>query len=108
MSMEGKSTAMVLGSSSSAFEEQPRRRKRHINVPQLQEFPTAEEWPETYEQVFSRVYNLTSGLTLERRVQWARERIRSYYWSIEVCKKVNPHLLEVYKDILAQLTSTRT
>lgn len=49
---------------------------------------------------------MTSGLTLERRVQWVRERMCLYYWSIESCTKVNPHLLPVYKDILAQLTES--
>lgn len=108
---EKSSTAIVLsgggGDVSSNTKQGTKRPKRHVNVPSKREFPTPEEWPETYEQVFSRIYNLTVGLTVERRIEWTTQRIRMYSWSSEVCKRVNPHLLNVYTDKLAQLTTTR-
>lgn len=102
------STALVVGSSSSDHVNGTRKirsgniaanGKRHLNVESTQKRPTADEWPETYEEVYTRVFKTVEYMPVDKRLQWVQDRIVSYGWCIQTCNNINPHLYSVYVQI---------
>ena len=102
------STALVTGSSSSDRGNGTRKirsgniaanGKRHYNVESTQKRPTAEEWQETYEEVYSRILKTVKYMPVDKRLKWANGSIANYGWCVQTCNNINPHLYSVYLQI---------